>query len=88
MSVLGRKAKQVTSIPNNMEKNISFSVGGLRFIDGYGFLPKSLYYLVGCASQEELKVTAYLANKEEKLKLLSKKGIYPNENMDRWELFN
>jgi len=68
-----------------MEKYISFSVGGLHFIDGYGFLPKSFYYLVGCASQEELKVTACQANKEEKLKLLRNKGIYPYENMDRWE---
>jgi len=81
MSVLGRQGTQVTCIPNNMEKYISFSVGGLRFIDGDGFFPKSLYYLAGCASQEELNVTAWLANKEEKLQLLSKKGMYPYENM-------
>lgn len=88
MSILGRYGKEVKCIPNNTEKYISFSVGGLCFIDSYGFLPKSLDYLAGCASWKELKVTTRLANGEEKLRLLSKKGIYPYEYMDSWERFS
>ena len=36
------KNKRINVIPNNMEKYISFSLGSLRFIDCFQFLPYSL----------------------------------------------
>ena len=40
------KNKRINVIPNNMEKYISFSLGSLRFIDSFQFLPYSLPGLV------------------------------------------
>lgn len=40
------KNKRINVIPNNMEKYISFSLGSLRFIDSFQFLPYSLAGLV------------------------------------------
>ena len=38
--------KKLDSIPNNMERYISFSVGKLQFIDSYQFMASSLETLV------------------------------------------
>ena len=66
-----------------MEKYITFSVGGLRFIDSLNFLQGSLDSLVNATPKEELKITAGLGSE-----LLYKKGIYPYEYMDSWERFS
>jgi hypothetical protein len=48
------KDQNITCIPNNMEKYISFSVGNLRFLYSYQFMPESLEKLVDSVSVDGL----------------------------------
>jgi len=65
-------------IAKNMEKYITFTVGGLRFIDSLNFLKASLDTLVKAMPKELLKTKCCSARHG----LLCKKGIYPYEHMD------
>ena len=77
-------AEEVNCIANNMEKYITLSLGGLRFIDGLNFLQGSLDSLVRATPKEALKITSAISKGSE---LLYKKGIYPYEYIDSWERF-
>ena len=76
--------KEVKCVANNMEKYITFSVDGLRFIDSLNFLQGSLDSLVKATPKEALKMTSTISNGSD---LLYKKGIYPYEYMDSWDKF-
>ena len=67
-----------------MEKYITFSVGGLRFIDSLNFLQSSLDSLVKATPNESLRNTAKISKGSD---LFFKKGIYPYEYMDSWHRF-
>ena len=71
--------KQVKCIASNMEKYITFSVGGLRFIVSLNFLQGSRDSLVRATLKEAVKITSTIAKGSE---LLYKKGIYPYEYID------
>ena len=77
--------KEVKCIANNIEKYITFSVGGLRFIDSLNFLQGSLDSLVSATPKESLKITSTISKGSD---LLYKKGIYPYEYMDSWGRFS
>ena len=85
MQEMSQVVKEVKCIANNMEKYITFSVGGLSFIDSLNFLQGSLDSLVSATPKEALKITSTIAKGSE---LLYKKGIYPYEYMDSWGRFN
>jgi len=68
-----------------MEKYITFSVGGLRFIDSLNFLQETLDSLVSATPKNSLKITSTISKGSD---LLFKKGIYPYEYMDSWERFS
>ncbi|KAL9953136.1 hypothetical protein ACROYT_G040499 [Oculina patagonica] len=78
--------KEVKCVANNMEKYITFSFGGLRFIDSLNFLQGSLDSLVSAAPKESLKITKSLSSQN--FELLFKKRIYPYEYMDSWDRFS
>ena len=67
-----------------MEKYITFSVGGLRFIDSLNFLQRSLDSPVSATPKETLKIISTVSKGSD---LLYKKGIYPYEYMDTLERF-
>ena len=77
--------KDVKCVANNMEKYITISVDGLRFIDSLNFLQGRLESLVEATPKEALKITSTLSNGSD---LLYKKGIYPYEYMDSFEKFS
>ena len=77
--------KEVKCVANNMEKYITFSVRGLRFIDSLNLLQGSLDSLVRATPKESLKITSTISNGSD---LLYKKGIYPYEYMDSWARFS
>jgi len=85
MQELSQLDKEVKCIANTMEKYITFSVGGLRFIDSLNFLQGSLDSLVSATPKEALKITSTIAKSSE---LLYKKRIYPYEYMDSWGRFS
>ena len=84
MQAMSQLKREVKCIANNMEKYITFSVGGLRFIDSLNFLQGSLDSLVNATQKDSLRNTAEMSKGSE---LLFKKGIYPYEYMDSWHRF-
>ena len=84
VQAMSQLQKEMKCIANNMEKYITFPVGGLHFIDSFNFLQGSLDSLVSATPKESLKMTAAIAKGSD---LLFKKGIYPYEDMDTWERF-
>lgn len=82
-----------------MEKYISFSYGGLRFIDSFAFLKEGLGVLVENTLKETGKIE--IKRPEEKLEktlklakdlggpfdLLVKRGTYPCDYVDNFEKF-
>ena len=78
----------INAIPNNMEKYMAFMLGNhLTFIDSFQFMSSSLEKLVSNLPRESLKYTSQIF-KNEKLDLMSKKGVYPYDFMDSFEKFN
>ena len=85
MQAMANLQKDVKCVANNMEKYITISVDGLRFIDSLNFLQGRLESLVEATPKEALKITSTLSNGSD---LLYKKGIYPYEYMDSFEKFS
>ena len=85
MQAMANLRKEVKCVANNMEKYITISVDGLRFIDSLNFLQGSLDSLVKATPKEALKITSTISNGSD---LLYKKGIYPYEYMDSFEKFS
>ena len=77
------KQKQMSVIPNTLEKYISFSLGNLRFIDSLQFMGASLEKLVHNLVQEG-KHKFKNMNKfiPERQDLLLRKGVYPYDYVD------
>lgn len=73
------KDKKLECIPQNGETNISFSLGGLRFIDSLNFLQESLDSLAKNLPTEALKYTAELAKNKTQRRLTEQKRVYPYE---------
>ena len=80
MQAMSQLQKEVKCVANNMEKYITFSVGGLRFIDSLNVLQGSLDSLVSATPKDETLIS-------KGSDLLYKKGIYPYEFMDSWGRF-
>ena len=76
------KQLDISVIPNNMEKYMSFTLGKhLRFMDSFQFLNSSLDKLVENLSNKAIKYTKQEFNVEE-FTLMKKKGVYPYDFMD------
>ena len=88
MQAISKVEGEVSCIPNNTEKYISFSLGKLRFIDSAQFLLASLDKLVTANKPETFKITAKYEPMQSKRSLLTRKGVYPYEYMDTWERFD
>ncbi|KAL9957602.1 hypothetical protein ACROYT_G034521 [Oculina patagonica] len=75
--------KEVKCVANNMEKYITFSVGGLRFIDSLNFLQGSLDSLVSATPKETLKITKVISkiNSEKNAEFVKK-----SENQKKAEI--
>jgi len=67
MQSMSQHQKEVKWIANNMEKYITFSVGGLHFIDSFNFLQGSLDSLVSATPKESLKITSTISKGSELL---------------------
>ena len=85
MQAMANLQKEVKCVANNMEKYITISVDGLRFINSLNFLQGSLDSLVKATPKEAIKITSTISNGSD---LLYKKRIYPYEYMDSFEKFS
>jgi hypothetical protein len=81
MQAISQEEGQVTCIPINMEKYISFSLRCLRYIDSAQFL-QIVNRLVSACPKETFTITrTFQPNNTD---LLMKKGVYPYEYMSSW----
>ena len=84
------KDYKLTCIANNSERYISFSLGSLRFIDSFQFLPSSLETLTENLKQDGLDAFYHLLSEytdHQQAELLIRKGVYPYEYFDCFEKF-
>jgi len=87
MQAISQTDGNISCIPNNMEKYISFSLRSLRFIDSAQFLLAPLDRLVAATDRAAFRLTNAVEPDPQKVALLLKKGEYPYEYMDGWEKF-
>lgn len=97
MSVIGKyKHKRINCIPQNHEKYIAFSLGNLDVVDTFQFMSTSLEKLSINLAKEGLHKFSHLeayvtsthpGNKQMKLQLLSRKGVYPYRYINSFKRF-
>ena len=78
-------------IPQTSERYVSFSLGDLRFLDSFQFLPSSLETLVDNLKQDGFDAFPHLLSEfeqREQVELLMRKGVYPYEYMDSFYRFD
>ena len=71
--------KKINVIPNNMERYVSFSLGSLRFLDSFQFMPSSLSKLTSnLKDYPHLKqLFPQVWDVQGDLQLLTRKCVYP-----------
>jgi len=74
----------ITCIPNNMEKYLTFGIGQLQFIDSLQFMNCSLENLA--ANLVDFPIAMKWSDGDN-IELLTRKGVYPYDYMDSWERF-
>ena len=86
MQSLGKyKKARIQCIPNNMERYISFSLNGLRFIDSFQFLGTSLEKLVANLAQDGKQHFNHLCQHftdPADQDMLLRKGVFPYDYVD------
>jgi len=75
----------ISVIPNNTERYISFEIEKLRFLDSYQFLSSSLDTLVGNLPKDQFRYTKRYLSEDD---LVFRKGIFPYEYMTGEEVMN
>ena len=71
------------------EEIIALDYGCLRFLDSMKFFQDSLEKVAESLSPEDFNLTRkHMSNDEEKVQLLTKKGIYPYDYIDSFDKFN
>ncbi|MCG8113271.1 MAG: DNA polymerase, partial [Candidatus Thiodiazotropha taylori] len=79
------KNAKLTCIAQTSEKYVSFSLGKLRFIDSFQFLPSSLETLVTDLAKDGLDAFPHFLTEfscQPEAELLLRKGVYPYDYMD------
>ena len=78
----------INCIPNNMEKYMAFMLGNhLTFLDSMQFMLFGLNKLVENLPTDKFKYTDEEFHREEELKLIKRKGVYPYDHMDSFQKF-
>ena len=78
----------INAIPNNMEKYMAFMLGNhLAFLDSFQFMSSGLEKLVSNLPRQSFKYTSKMF-KGDKLHIMAKKGVYPDDYMDSFDKFN
>ncbi|KAJ1526545.1 hypothetical protein ONE63_008132 [Megalurothrips usitatus] len=90
ISALGEltDGSDLSVIPKNKEKYVSFTWGRLRFLDSFGFLSSSLDALVKDLHQSDLTMLRTIFPDDHKFNLMARKGVYPYKYFDCLERFH
>jgi hypothetical protein len=87
LQIAGKYTKNISTIPLNHEKYVSFNIEKLKFIDSYSFMNTSLESLANNLKDEDFKLISKLY-KDEQFELIRQKGVYPYDYMDSFDRFN
>ena len=86
---IGQNEMNINVIPNNLEKYMAFMLERhLTFLDSFQFMSLSLDKLVLNLPDDGFQFTTQVFKKEQKIKLMKKKGVYPNDYMDSFKKFD
>ncbi|KAK3921390.1 putative DNA polymerase [Frankliniella fusca] len=80
--------EDLTVIPKNKEKYVSFQWGRLRFLDSLAFLNSSLDKLVADLAPEDLSLLQTIFPNDTERALVSRKGVYPYSYFDSMDKFS
>ena len=87
-----RNFSRINVIAQNFEKYMSFTAGGLKFLDSFAFLSSSLDKLSSALLRDgihnfknTLSINSHYT--KEQIDLILKKGVYPYDYMDSFEKF-
>ena len=84
----GQNEMKINVIPNNMGKYMAFMLGRhLTFLDSFQFMRSSLDKLVSNLPDDD-EFTPQTFKKENKLKLMKNKGVYPYDYVESCEKFD
>ena len=84
MSGIGKyKKRKIICIANNSQRYITFSLGGLRFIDSLQFMNASLERLFDNLTKDEFEFLHKFIDGLQQQELLLQKGVYPYDYVDR-----
>lgn len=89
---------KLSCLANNGERYVTFSIGGLQFVDSVQFLQTNLEKLTENTLKSEgldgFPISKAMGdygkrwvNWNDNFAFLTKKGVYPNDAMDSWESF-
>lgn len=89
----------ITVIPNNTEKYISFSYRKkkndetgqtyeIRFLDSFSFMSSSLDMLSKNLVDDQFNITKQFYNDEDEFQMMKRKGIYPYEYMNSFKRYD
>ncbi|KAK3931642.1 LOW QUALITY PROTEIN: hypothetical protein KUF71_007457 [Frankliniella fusca] len=77
----------ISVIPRNKEKYVSFQWGVLRFLDSLGFLNSSLDRLIADLTDDDMSLLKSIYPAKETRALVSRKGVYPYSYFDSFAKF-
>eukprot|EP01048_Picozoa_sp_COSAG05_P023417 COSAG05_NODE_5063_length_1274_cov_0.869787_2_plen_330_part_00 len=92
-SEVGKHTANLSAIPQNLEKYISFSFNHFRFLDSTAFLNASLEKLTKNLfdkgkGKDKFIYSKRHCSKPEHLDMLLQKGVYPYDYMSTWDRFS
>ena len=87
MQAVRRQHGRIQVIPNSFEGYQSFSIGRLKFLDSFQFLPCSLAALSKQMKSEDFAITTRFFPDATERVLMLRKGAYPYDYMSSMERF-
>lgn len=93
VQAFNKNHKNISCIPNNSEKYISFSVERLEFKDTFAFMATSLEKLISYLPSTDFSAFKHTRKEfanvdDDSFRLLIRKGVYPYDYMDSFDRFN
>ena len=88
MQAVRRRHGRINVIPNSFERYQSFTIGRLKFLDSFQFLPCSLAALSKQMKPEDFATTTRFFPDPEERALMLRKGAYPYDYMSSMSRFD
>ena len=88
MQAVRKHHGRIDVIPNNYERYLSFTIGRLKFLDSFQFLPASLDSLAQQMKDSDFKYMTRFFPDPTKRALMLRKGVFPYDYMTSMDKFD